>query len=119
MAKLNHLTRGLVRAFVYRTKVVSITQRLKKTRPKLEALISLARRNSSQVRTVRLLRAKLACGVEFAKRLLMMANSYANPSGGYVRILKLGKRRGDGAHMSIMLPSVKLPLAYCGQHVVQ
>ncbi|XXM93613.1 L17 family ribosomal protein [Candidatus Hodgkinia cicadicola] len=118
MAKLDHLTRGLIRAFVYRTKVVSITQRLKKTRPKLESLISLARRSSSQVRTIRLIRAKLACGVELAKRLLMMASLYPNPSGGYIRILKLGKRRGDGAHMSIMLASAKLPLAYCGQHVV-
>ncbi|XXM93486.1 hypothetical protein AAHH88_00605 [Candidatus Hodgkinia cicadicola] len=40
-----------------------------------------------------------------------MASLYSNPSGGYIKILKLGKRCGDGAHMLIML-------AYCGQHVV-
>ncbi|XXN19721.1 MAG: L17 family ribosomal protein [Candidatus Hodgkinia cicadicola] len=113
MSKLDYISVGLIRAFVFYSRVVSITQRLKRVRPRLEALISLAKRKVVKSRIIRLIRARLGCDYELASRLFLMSKLYSGAAGGYVRLLKLGKRRGDGAHMSVMLPSVRLPLAYC------
>ncbi|XXM93286.1 MAG: L17 family ribosomal protein [Candidatus Hodgkinia cicadicola] len=114
MHKLNRVSLALIKAFVVYNRVVSITQRLKRAKPKLEALISLAKRNDNRSNLIRLVRARLKCSAEFATRVLLMAKLYSKVSSGFTRLLKLGKRRGDGAHMSLMLPSVHLPLAYCG-----
>ncbi|AUG34179.1 50S ribosomal subunit protein L17 [Candidatus Hodgkinia cicadicola] len=115
MPKLHHVSLALIKSFILHARVLSITPRLKKVKPKLEAFISLAKRNNSnRSRSIRLVRAKLRCGSEFAARALLAAKLYGKTSSGYTRLLKLGKRRGDGAHMSLMLPSARLPLAYCG-----
>ncbi|AUG91526.1 50S ribosomal subunit protein L17 [Candidatus Hodgkinia cicadicola] len=115
MPKLHHISLALIKSFILHARVISITQRLKKVKPKLEAFISLAKRNNNnRSKSVRLVRAKLRCGAEFAARALLVARLYSKINSGYTRLLKLGKRRGDGAHMSIMLPSARLPLAYCG-----
>ncbi|AIC63835.1 putative 50S ribosomal subunit protein L17 [Candidatus Hodgkinia cicadicola] len=113
MPKLHHVSLALIKSFILHARVISLTRRLKKVKPKLEAFISLAKRNNSRFRSVRLVRAKLRCGPEFAARALLVARLYGKIDSGYTRLLKLGKRRGDGAHMSIMLPSTRLPLAYC------
>ncbi|ATW06161.1 50S ribosomal subunit protein L17 [Candidatus Hodgkinia cicadicola] len=118
MPKLHHISLALIKSFILHARVISITQRLKKVKPKLEAFISLANRSggsdsNGRSRSIRLVRARLRCGSEFAARALLAAKLYGRINGGYTRLLKLGKRRGDGAHMSIMLPSARLPLAYC------
>ncbi|XXN13754.1 MAG: L17 family ribosomal protein [Candidatus Hodgkinia cicadicola] len=104
---------AIIKSFIIYGRVVSITQRLKDAKPKLEALISLAKRNNERYRLIRLVRARLRCTSEFAARVLLMAKLCGSANGGYVKLLKLGKRRGDGAHMSIMISSMRLPLAYC------
>ncbi|AUG91400.1 50S ribosomal subunit protein L17 [Candidatus Hodgkinia cicadicola] len=102
MPKLHHISLALTKSFILHARVISITQRLKKIKPKLEAFISLAKRNNNnRPRLVRLARA------------LLVARLYSKVNSGYTRLLKLGKRRGDGAHMSIMLASARLPLACC------
>lgn len=113
MHTLHHISLALIKSFILHARVLSITQRLKRVKPKLEAFISFAKRNNNRSRLVRLVRAKLRCGAEFAARALLVARLYSKVNSGYVRLLKLGKRRGDGAHMSVMLPSTRLPLAYC------
>ncbi len=113
MCKLDHVSLALIKSFILHNRVVSITRRLKKAKPKLEALISLARRHNARFRSIRLVRAELRCTAEFAARVLLAAKLYNGVGSGYTKLLKLGKRRGDGAHMSVMLPSVRLPLAYC------
>ncbi|XXM90108.1 L17 family ribosomal protein [Candidatus Hodgkinia cicadicola] len=111
--KLKHTDLALIRAFVTNNRVISITKRLKEAKPKLEALISLAKQSDDLPKLIRLLRARLKCDYAFVTRVLFAAKLYSSVKSGYTKILKLGKRRGDNAHMSIMLPSARLPLAYC------
>ncbi|ATY93582.1 50S ribosomal subunit protein L17 [Candidatus Hodgkinia cicadicola] len=113
MSKINYIDRALIKAFVFHSRVVSISQRLKRVRPKLEKLISLARQKAVKFRIIRLVRARLECDYEFASRVLLLSRLCRSVNGGYIRLLKLGKRRGDGAHMSIMLLSAHSPLAHC------
>ncbi|ACT34279.1 putative 50S ribosomal subunit protein L17 [Candidatus Hodgkinia cicadicola Dsem] len=101
----SHLVLSLVKAFVAHTRVVSVTQRLKQAKPKLEKLVTLASRAQKLglARVIRLLRAKMACGQATAKALVLMAPRLARRRGGYLKLLKLGRRRGDAAHMSAMV----------------
>ncbi|MFP3038310.1 MAG: L17 family ribosomal protein [Candidatus Hodgkinia cicadicola] len=57
------------------------------------------------MRTLRLVRSKLKCKQVTAWALVLLASAFERKDGGYVRILKFGKRLGDSAHMSAMLPN--------------
>ncbi len=102
-----HKTLAMIRAFIAHAKVVSITQRLKRAKPQLEKLITLGKRASEigEVRVLRLVRSKLKCKQATACALVLLASAFKHKAGGYIKLLKLGGRLGDGAHLSVMLPS--------------
>ncbi len=56
-------------------------------------------------RTIRLIRSKLKCNRNIAFSIIDLSVKFKNISSGYTKILRLGKRRGDGAHLSVLLPS--------------
>ena len=70
-------------------------------RPQAEKLISLAKRGvlGNRVHAQRLAMARLNDAVVVKKLFNDIAPRYASRPGGYVRITRLGPRKGDGAEM--------------------
>ena len=70
-------------------------------RPQAEKLISLAKRGvlGNRVHAQRLAMARLNDVVVVKKLFNDIAPRYASRPGGYVRITRLGPRKGDGAEM--------------------
>lgn len=73
----------------------------KSIRPQTEKLISLAKRGvqGNRVHAQRLAMARLNNEVVVRKLFNEIAPRYASRPGGYVRITRLGPRKGDGAEM--------------------
>jgi large subunit ribosomal protein L17 len=73
----------------------------KAIRPQAEKLISLAKRGvlGNRVHAQRLAMARLNNEVVVRKLFNEIAPRYATRPGGYVRITRLGPRKGDGAEM--------------------
>jgi large subunit ribosomal protein L17 len=73
----------------------------KSIRPQTEKLISLAKRGvlSNRIHAQRLAMARLNNEVVVKKLFNEIAPRYASRPGGYVRITRLGPRKGDGAEM--------------------
>jgi len=72
----------------------------KELRPVVERLITLGKRGDLHAR--RLARAKLKSDDAVKKLFDVIAERYADRSGGYCRILKAGFRYGDAAPMAII-----------------
>jgi large subunit ribosomal protein L17 len=76
----------------------------KAVRPQAEKLITLAKHGVSgapeyRIHTQRLAQARLNDPQTVRKLFEVLAPRYASRPGGYVRITKLGQRKGDGAEM--------------------
>ncbi len=73
----------------------------KSIRPQTEKLISLAKRGvvGNRVHAQRLAMARLNNEMVVKKLFNEIAPRYASRPGGYVRITRLGPRKGDGAEM--------------------
>lgn len=73
----------------------------KAIRPQAEKLISLAKRGvlGNRVHAQRLAMARLDNAIVVKKLFNEIAPRYASRPGGYVRITRLGPRKGDGAEM--------------------
>ena len=73
----------------------------KAIRPQAEKLITLAKRGvlGNRVHAQRLAMARLNNEVVVRKLFNEIAPRYASRPGGYVRITRLGPRKGDGAEM--------------------
>lgn len=94
------LFRGLVRDLIIHERITTTVVRAKAVRPFAEKLITLgkdgdvnARRKALQFVTDKDVIAKLFSDV---------APRYATRPGGYTRIIKLGRRLGDGADMAMI-----------------
>lgn len=94
------LFRGLVRDLIIHERITTTVVRAKAIRPFAEKLITLgkdgdvnARRKALQFVTDKDVIAKLFSDV---------APRYATRPGGYTRIVKLGRRLGDGADMAMI-----------------
>lgn len=72
----------------------------KELRPYAERLITLARRGDLHARrqAARAIHDKQALEKLFA----ILGPRYANREGGYTRIMKLGRRKGDGAELALL-----------------
>ncbi len=76
------------------------TAKAKELRPFAERLITLARRGDLHARrqAARTIRDK-----EALKKLFdTLGPRYAERDGGYLRVLKLGRRKGDGAEIALV-----------------
>jgi len=94
------LFRGLVRDLFIHERITTTVPRAKEIRPFAEKMITLgkdgdvnARRRALQFITDKDVVAKLFADI---------APRYATRAGGYTRIVKLGKRLGDGADMAMI-----------------
>ncbi len=81
-------------------RIETTTARAKELRPYAERLITLARRGDLHARRQA---ARSIHDKEALKKLFdTLGPRYAERNGGYMRILKVGRREGDGAEISLV-----------------
>ena len=81
-------------------RVTTTHAKARDVRPYAEKMITKARRGDLHAR--RLVLAKIGDNDAVTKLFDEVAPRYADRPGGYLRIVKLGPRRGDGAEMAIV-----------------
>ena len=116
-----NLYRSLMIALIEHRKVTTTHAKAQGVRPEIEKLITLARRaptlqqieaaTDADKDALRHQRAEVfrqgmmklgSNRKEAIHRLLEIAPEYATRPGGYTRIIKIGKRKGDAAEMSVI-----------------
>ncbi len=93
------LLKGLAANLILKGKIKTTTAKAKEVRPLVERLVTKAKRgdfNSARY-AAKILPAKAA-----GRLIKEVAPRYADRSGGYTRIVKLGPRRGDGVEVAII-----------------
>ena len=94
------LLRGLATALFDRERIRTTLPKAKTLRPYAERLITLSRRDDLHARR-RVLRSITDRKV-VGKLFKTLAPRFAERPGGYTRILKLGRRKGDCTEMAIL-----------------
>jgi large subunit ribosomal protein L17 len=94
------LYRGLVTELLRYERIRTTLPKAKEIRPMAEKAITLAKRGDLHAR--RLLGARLYGDEVVDKAIHVIGPRFAERPGGYTRILKLGKRIGDGAEMALI-----------------
>ena len=94
------LFRGLVRSLIIHERITTTVPRAKEVRPMAEKMITLAKEGSvhSRRQALRFIPDKDVVAKLFSE----VGPRYATRPGGYTRVVKLGKRLGDGADMAIL-----------------
>lgn len=92
------LIRGLVTSIVLYESVNTTLAKAKAVRPVVEKLITTGRTKSLASR--RKLASVLTVESAVNKVLVELGPRYATRQGGYTRIIKLGRRKGDGAEIA-------------------
>ncbi len=94
------LFRGLVRDLLIHERITTTVPRAKEIRPLAEKMITLGKDGDVHARrkALRFITDKDVIGKLFAD----IAPRYATRPGGYTRIVKLGRRLGDGADVAII-----------------
>ena len=94
------LFRNLVGALIQRERIRTTLAKAKELRGKVEKTITLGKKGTVHARRQVF---KLAPQKESVSKVFGdLAERYANRSGGYTRIIKLGPRRGDNAPMAFI-----------------
>lgn len=92
------LLKSLSRSLVLRGKIQTTEAKAKEIRPLVEKLVTKAK--NPTLANHRLIVAQI--GEAPAKKLLQDAQSYKERAGGYLRITKMGPRKGDAAAMAMI-----------------
>ena len=93
------LLMSLMRSLVLRDRIQTSEAKAKEIRPLLEKL--LTRGKSATLQNRRLLISALG-DAKTAAKLIKTAEKYQGRAGGYVRIVKMGPRKGDAAQMAMI-----------------
>lgn len=95
----NALVKSLMRSLVLRGRIQTSEAKAKEIRPLVEKLVS--RGKSATIANRRMLISQLGDAATAAK-LIKTAENYKERAGGYVRIVKMGPRKGDAAAMALI-----------------
>lgn len=95
----NALLRSLARSLVLRGKIKTSIAKAKEIRPMVEKLLTRGK-NPTLANRRMLITALGDAGT--AARLIKTAEKYTSRAGGYVRITKMGPRKGDAAQMAVI-----------------
>ncbi len=94
------LFRGLVRSLILHEKIQTTAPRAKEVRPMAEKLITLGKKGTVHARRQAL---EFLPDKDVVEKLFAdVAPRYQTRPGGYTRIVKTGKRLGDGADMAVL-----------------
>ncbi len=94
------LFKGLARSLILNNRITTTEAKAKAVKPIIERLISRARVNSLD--NLRKINAYLQDREATKKIMEELGPRYKERPGGYLRIIKIGTRRGDVAHMVIL-----------------
>jgi large subunit ribosomal protein L17 len=94
------LLAGLTEALIREGKIKTTEARAKALRPLAERMVTFAKRGDLSARRIVL---KTVRDRELVHKLFAeIAPTFADRSGGYTRIVKLGPRKGDAAPMALI-----------------
>ena len=94
------LFRNLVQALIKRERISTTLAKAKELRGKVEKTITLGKKGTLHARRQAF---KLAPAKEAVQKVFgPLAERYANRSGGYTRIIRIGHRKGDDAPMAFI-----------------
>ncbi len=93
------LLKSLARSLVIKGKIKTTEARAKEIRPLVEKMIT--RGKVASVANRRMLISALG-DASTATKLIKTAENYTERNGGYLRITKMGPRKGDGAAMAVI-----------------
>lgn len=95
----NALLKSLARSLLLRGKMTTSLAKAKEIRPMVEKMVTKARTPTLANR--RLLIAQLG-DERIVTKLFKTSATYKDRIGGYLRIVKMGPRRGDAAEMAVI-----------------
>ena len=99
-AHRNAMLRGLVTFLLENGKMETTVYRAKEVRALADKMITLGKKNTLASRRQAL---AFITKEDVVKKLFdEIAPAYAERNGGYTRVLKTGRRKGDGAEMAII-----------------
>lgn len=98
-AKREAFLKSLARNLIIRRKMTTTEARAKEIRPMVEKLVT--RGKNPTLANRRLLIASLGAAAT-ASKVIKIAEAYEGRSGGYLRITKMGPRKGDAAPMAVI-----------------
>ncbi len=106
MFKLSsHKITGLINSFIIDGRVISTNAKLKLIKPKVDKLICLAKKLTSEpTKLSKLLKPIINCNDHIIRLLMTSTFNLKSVEGSYTKIIKLWRRKGDGAHISILAP---------------
>jgi len=101
------LRRNLITQFFLHGAIETTEAKARAIRPAAEKLITLAKRGlqkdtPGQVHARRLAAARLSGKKAVSQLFDEIAPKYTDRPGGYTRMIKLGRRRGDNAEMALL-----------------
>lgn len=99
-AHSRHLMANLTTVLINEGRVETTLAKAKTLRPMAEKVISRARTDGPHNR--RIVRKTITDRDTLSRLFTEVGPRYADRPGGYVRIVKVGPRRGDGAEMAII-----------------
>lgn len=93
------LLRNLVKALIIHENIQTTSHKAKDIRPIFEKILTLGKIDS--LHNIRNIRSMLGGDINATKKVVnVLSKRYQNRNGGYTRIIKIGFRKGDGAHIS-------------------
>lgn len=93
------LLKSLARSLVLRGRITTTIAKAKEIRPLVEKMVTRGRADNLQNR--RMLVSALG-DIKTANKLIATAKNYDGRAGGYLRIVKMGPRKGDAAQMALI-----------------
>lgn len=94
------LFRGLASSLILNERITTTEAKAKNIRPMVEKLVSMARDDTEHHR--RLVQSRVGSEAATRKLFEIIGPRFEDQSGGYTRIYKIGRRRGDAAPMALI-----------------
>jgi large subunit ribosomal protein L17 len=94
------LFKGLVTSVIEHERIVTTVPKAKAVRPLVEKMITLAKRDTLHTR--RQAAAFLESPAAVKKLFDKLGTRFGQREGGYVRVVRLGNRKGDGAEQAML-----------------
>ncbi|MEZ4520897.1 MAG: 50S ribosomal protein L17 [Thermomicrobiales bacterium] len=94
------LFRGLASSLILNERITTTEAKAKNIRPMVEKLVSMAREDTDHHR--RLVQSRVGSEAATSKLFEVIGPRFEDQNGGYTRIYKIGRRRGDSAPMALI-----------------
>lgn len=94
------LFRGLASSLILNERITTTEAKAKNIRPMVEKLVSIAREDTDHHR--RLVMSRVGSEAATRKLFEVIGPRFEDQNGGYTRIYKIGRRKGDAASMALI-----------------